>query len=199
MLQYKDQLIDDHTILNFFQSYKAPISHSTIGLWDNLYYTDGIQLDQSTWRENFWEDEWINDSEIMIAVHEVGHWLGLSHTFEGGCQDGIYGDHVDDTPAVADNRGDGTNGFEKNKDSCPDLVGNDSFSNYMDYTSGDRSTFTPGQVFRMLNTFYNRKHGMIYDYSTNTDFNLCMDEVLPTQKKDPTAFEIATNLFGGFF
>ncbi|PMB64073.1 Extracellular metalloprotease [Beauveria bassiana] len=64
-----------------------------------------------------------------VAVHEVGHWLGLLHTYEGGC-DEKGGDYVDDTPAAEKPR----YTQECNaRDTCPDLPGMDLITNYMDH------------------------------------------------------------------
>jgi hypothetical protein len=89
------------------------------------------------------------------ATHETGHWVGLAHTFEGGCIG--KGDEVADTPAEATP----TSGCPVGKDTCP-APGDDPIHNYMDYSYDSCYTeFTPGQGTRAQEQylFWRVKHG----------------------------------------
>jgi hypothetical protein len=129
----------------------------------NIYLTTaeaflGWAYFPSTYKTKPWIDGIVIDWESMLhtstvyagrydlgktATHETGHWLGLDHVFQGGCN--AKGDHVADTPPQLL----ATSGCPEGQDSCTE-PGLDSIHNYMDYSYDScYNQFTPGQTARM--------------------------------------------------
>ena len=80
-------------------------------------------------------------------THEIGHWLGLYHPFQGGCSGS---DGVDDTPPVAEASYGCT--ASQNPNTCNTDFPNeiDMVENYMDYANGScMNAFTNGQLARV--------------------------------------------------
>jgi Pregnancy-associated plasma protein-A len=77
------------------------------------------------------------------ATHEIGHYLGLFHTFQGGCV--APGDEIDDTPFESSP----AFGCQEGRNTCTQ-DGDDPIHNYMDYSDDPCLTeFTKDQTARM--------------------------------------------------
>jgi hypothetical protein len=81
------------------------------------------------------------------VIHETGHWLGLFHTFQGGCS--AQGDLVSDTASEAEP----SYYCETTRDSCA-APGLDPVRNFMDYSRDScMDHLTAGQVRRIDSAF----------------------------------------------
>ncbi len=133
-------------------------------------YKPGLQASNESWLDGIVVDYQAfgsiasaNASDGRTPTHEIGHYLGLNHTFcSNGCgdcdNDSFWGGNVDDTPACSDIYF-GTVNSSTNNNTCNDLNYNNSFNtnvldmdeNYMSYAS-NTWMFSQGQVDLMLST-----------------------------------------------
>lgn len=92
------------------------------------FVTDGCNIHAGTMPGGYV----IGNNLGKTAVHEVGHWFGLLHTFWGYSCEG-EGDLIADTRQEST----ATSGCPRQKNSCPMLPGTDPITNFMDYSSDE--------------------------------------------------------------
>jgi len=93
--------------------------------------TDGVMLNYNVFGQLTPSDDVFN----ATATHEIGHWLGLYHPFQGDSCNNTDNDGLSDTPPTYNAEGARSGPFSATLNTCgtdnPDLL--DQQENYMDY------------------------------------------------------------------
>jgi hypothetical protein len=171
---------DPRTYINIWvvkSIYSQSMGPSVAG-YAMMPYTHGATVDGIVMEADFLGE---NRDGAVVLIHELGHYLGLYHTFEGGCKNDnceMDGDRVCDTPPDASTAGlsctgtvntctsDEDDASAKNPFRAVALGGlgdqPDMHQNYMDYGFQFCQTmFTPGQSKRMRDAILSTRHSLL--------------------------------------
>ncbi|MCB9246247.1 MAG: hypothetical protein H6606_07425 [Flavobacteriales bacterium] len=167
-----DTLFPEDKYMNIYIVYRiiSPGADTTgikgLGLFPLQYMGNGVIMvydwfgDETTCGDCLLNE----NSNGHVMVHEAGHYLGLYHTFQGGCSDSSAatcsgaGDRCCDTPPVAAANRSCTpevNSCSEENDR-PDML-----SNYMDYSLQCGSAFTANQAALMHATLLSYRTALI--------------------------------------
>ena len=139
-----------------------------------------------------------NEARSSTLAHEVGHYLGVYHTFQGGCQNNDCledGDRVCDTPPdqstsyIPCDQTINTCHTDSNSGFLTDQV--DDTKNYMDYQTREcRHDFTEGQAERMIHYLSTTRSSLLGCSSCQ---NPCPEEMVFELEPDTIDVAIGAN------
>ncbi|HYF30625.1 MAG TPA: M43 family zinc metalloprotease [Chitinophagaceae bacterium] len=170
-----NRVVSPLTVMNGWQDYDVDLAVKDLSRWNPLCYVNiwvvgditggvagyaylpsahGSNVDGIVLEARYFGTSYAND---IVVIHEMGHYLGLYHTFQGGCSNNdclTDGDRICDTPPDQSTVGvscntsvnscttDAQSGFSTDQ--------NDLHKDYMDYGNWNcMSVFTQGQSDRM--------------------------------------------------
>ena len=101
--------------------------------------------------------------------HEIGHFLGLIHTWGDSYSSCTAGDYCDDTPATTSPN---QNNCQRLSSTCPNETEQVMIQNYMDYSPDEcMNLFTKDQKSRMLTVMNNSPRRVSLQYSKALEYS----------------------------